>query len=63
MVVSIEQTKSIYEALKSYGLEVELVVFEGEGHGFRQAENIEKMVKCEYNFLVRTLKLPYALLE
>ena len=63
MVVPIEQTKSIYEALRSKGLEVELVVFEGEGHGFRQAENIEKMVKLEYNFLVRTLKLPYALLE
>ena len=30
------------DAVAAKGLEVELIVFEGEGHGFRRAETIER---------------------
>ena len=40
-VVPIAQSEALLETIESVGGQIELVVFEGEGHGFRQTENIE----------------------
>ncbi len=63
MVVPASQTTQMYEALKAKKLNVQLVIFSGEGHGFRKLENIEKLIITEYNFLVQALNLPYELIK
>jgi dipeptidyl aminopeptidase/acylaminoacyl peptidase len=40
----------MYEAMTRRGLPVALVVFEGEGHGFRRAENIRRALEAELDF-------------
>lgn len=40
-VVPIAQSESLVETMEAAGRDVELVVFDGEGHGFRQPENVE----------------------
>lgn len=40
MVVKANQATGMAEALRSLGKEVELVIYPGEGHGFRQAQTI-----------------------
>ena len=41
-VVSVKQSHEIYTKLKKNGVPCSLTVFEGEGHGFRRDENIER---------------------
>lgn len=38
-VVPIEQSLTLVEELRQHGADVELTIFEGEGHGFRKLEN------------------------
>jgi dipeptidyl aminopeptidase/acylaminoacyl peptidase len=38
------------EAMKKRGGQVEYIVFEGEGHGFRKAENLKKALESEIAF-------------
>lgn len=52
-VVSPEQAKKIYKALKSKGLPVALVEYEGEQHGFRMAENIKFTLEQQMVFFSR----------
>ncbi|KAI3523037.1 hypothetical protein L1887_01092 [Cichorium endivia] len=52
-VVSPEQAKKIYKALKSKGLPVALVEYEGEQHGFRMAENIKFTLEQQMVFFAR----------
>lgn len=40
-VVPIAQSEALVETIQGEGGQVDLVVFEGEGHGFRQAEHVE----------------------
>jgi len=40
-------------ALTSKGLPVSYLEFEGEGHGFRKAENIKKALLAELTFYCR----------
>ncbi len=49
-VVPPEQTTSMYEAIKKKGLPVSCVMFEGEGHGWRQAKNIRAALDGEFYF-------------
>ncbi len=49
-VVPPNQAELMAEDLKNRGLPVAYVVFEAEGHGFRQAENIKKAISAEYYF-------------
>ena len=44
------QAKSMYDAVRAKGLPVAYVLFEGEGHGFRRAENIMRAIEAELYF-------------
>ena len=54
-VVPPEQTESMVEALKSNGVPVAYLPFEGERHGFRRGENIAKALNVEYGFYLTVL--------
>lgn len=49
-VVPPEQSEMLFEALKKKGIPTAYVLFEGEGHGFRMAENIKKALDNELYF-------------
>jgi dipeptidyl aminopeptidase/acylaminoacyl peptidase len=52
-VVPPNQAESFAEAARSAGLTAELIMFEGEGHGFRKAENITAGINASLSFLGR----------
>ena len=52
-VVPVAQTQSMVEALRARGVSVELLLFEGEGHGFRRPENQQRALEAELAFLQR----------
>lgn len=52
-VVTPNQARKIYLALKQKGLPVALVEYEGEGHGFRKAENIKFTLEQQMLFFAR----------
>lgn len=49
-VVPPNQAETMVEALKEKGIPVAYVAFEGEGHGFRQGENIKRSLEAELYF-------------
>jgi len=49
-VVPPDQAEKMYDAMAERGLPVALVVYEGEGHGFRRAENIRASLEQELDF-------------
>ena len=49
-VVPPGQAQAMVKALKAKGLPVAYVEFAGEGHGFRQATNIQRAAAAEYQF-------------
>jgi dipeptidyl aminopeptidase/acylaminoacyl peptidase len=54
-IVPPDQAEAMADALRRKGLPVAHVVFEGEGHGFRRAENIETALAGELAFYGRML--------
>ncbi|CAO2817837.1 unnamed protein product [Amaranthus hypochondriacus] len=54
-VVTPDQARVIYKALKDKGLPVALVEYEGEQHGFRKAENIKFTIEQQLVFFARTV--------
>ena len=52
-VVPPNQSESMAAALRARGVPVALVVFAGEGHGFRQPDNARQAIEQEYAFLSR----------
>ena len=54
-VVPPNQAQTMAEAVAAKGLEVELIVFEGEGHGFRRAETLDRALQAELAFYQRIL--------
>ncbi|XP_010553846.1 PREDICTED: dipeptidyl-peptidase 5-like [Tarenaya hassleriana] len=54
-VVPPDQSRRIYEAVKKKGLPVALVLYEGEQHGFRKAENIVYTLEQEMVFFARVI--------
>ncbi|MDA0893126.1 MAG: prolyl oligopeptidase family serine peptidase, partial [Proteobacteria bacterium] len=59
-VVPPNQSEMIYEALKVRGVPTAYVSFEGEGHGFRKAENIVHAIQAELYFYSRVLNMQVA---
>lgn len=59
-VVPPNQSELIFEALKSKGVPTAYVSFEGEGHGFRKAENIVHAIQAELYFYSKVLNMPVA---
>jgi dipeptidyl aminopeptidase/acylaminoacyl peptidase len=49
-VVPPNQAEAMVEALREKGIPVAYIPFEGEGHGFRQAENIRGALESELSF-------------
>jgi dipeptidyl aminopeptidase/acylaminoacyl peptidase len=54
-VVPPNQAESMVEALRTRGVPVAYLTFEGEGHGFRQAANIKRTLEAELAFYGRVL--------
>lgn len=52
-VVPPNQAELMVEALRTKGLPVAYLAFEGEGHGFRRAENIKRTLEAELYFYSR----------
>ena len=52
-VVPPSQAEAMAQAVLAKGLTADLVVFEGEGHGFRRSENIIKVAELALAFLGR----------
>ncbi len=54
-VVPPGQAEAMAAALESRGVPVALLLFEGEGHGFRRAENVVAALEAELAFFARIL--------
>ena len=52
-VVPPNQAEMMVAALAAKGLAHAYVLFEGEGHGFRKAENIVRALEAEYSFFAQ----------
>ncbi len=52
-VVPPNQSQSMASALREKGIPVAYLEFPGEGHGFRQADNIVRAMESEYGFFCR----------
>ncbi len=55
-VVPPNQAELMYEAVKSNGIPVAYLAFEGEDHGFRKKENIQRSLEAELYFYSRVFK-------
>ena len=53
MIVPLNQATEMHAAVRAKGVPCALVVFEGEQHGFRKAENIEDALNSELYFFSR----------
>jgi dipeptidyl aminopeptidase/acylaminoacyl peptidase len=56
-IVPKNQSIKIYESLKQQGTSVDLHIYPGEGHGFRQAENIVYSLNQEAEFYIKAFGL------
>lgn len=54
-VVPPSQSEEIVAALERNGIDYEYIVFEGEQHGFRKAENLRRAAEAELEFYGRVL--------
>ena len=54
-VVPMSQAELMADAVRQKGLPVALIVFEGEGHGFRRRETIQAATQAEQSFLAAVL--------
>ena len=52
-IVPPNQAESMFAALKDNGIPVAYLLFDGEGHGFRRAENALRAIEAEYLFFAR----------
>jgi dipeptidyl aminopeptidase/acylaminoacyl peptidase len=59
-VVPPNQAESMFAAVRSKGLPVAYLPFEGEQHGFRKAENIKRTLEAELYFYSRIFKFELA---
>jgi len=59
-IVLPNQSELMVEALRAKRLPVAYIAFEGEGHGFRRAENIKRSLEAELYFYSRIFGFPLA---
>jgi dipeptidyl aminopeptidase/acylaminoacyl peptidase len=52
-IVPADQSKMMFEVLRGHGVPTAYIAFEGEHHGFRQAENIKRSLEAELYFYSR----------
>lgn len=52
-VVPPNQAEEIFAALKKKGMSVEMIIFEGEQHGFRMASTIKRCLDAELSFYLK----------
>ena len=57
-IVPPNQAEAMRDALLAKGIDVGYELFEGEGHGFRRAENMRRVVEAEYVFLAGVFGIP-----
>ena len=57
-VVPKEQAEKMFSALKSKGIPVAYIPFEGEQHGFRKADTIQQALDSEYTFYSKVFDMP-----
>ena len=55
-IVPLDQAEMMYEALKKRGIETKLIVYKGEQHGFRKAENIQNSLEEELAFYLKSFR-------
>ncbi len=53
LIVPPQQTKMMFEALKKKGIPTQLIIYEEEEHGFRQAANIQDSLEKELQFYLK----------
>jgi dipeptidyl aminopeptidase/acylaminoacyl peptidase len=58
-VVPPEQAEIIVSTIKKNGGKVDYIVFEGEGHGWRKAENIKKALETELAFYEKVFRIKH----
>lgn len=59
-IVLPNQSELMVEALRARGIPIAYLAFEGEGHGFRRAENIKRSLEAELYFYSRIFGFPLA---
>ena len=59
-VVPPNQSEAMVEALRAKNIPVAYVLFEGEGHGFRQAENMRQALEDELSFYAQVFSFKAA---
>jgi dipeptidyl aminopeptidase/acylaminoacyl peptidase len=59
-VVPPNQAEAMVSALDAKGIPVAYVLFAGEGHGFRKAENVSQALEAELEFYARVFKFDLA---
>ena len=52
-VVPPNQAETMAAAVRAKGLPVAMIIFEGEGHGFRRADSIRAALEAQLDFLGR----------
>ena len=59
-IVPPSQSEMMFDALRAKGLPVAYLLFDGEQHGFRRAENITRSLEAELYFYSRIFKFETA---
>ncbi|KAJ3064585.1 Dipeptidyl aminopeptidase [Podochytrium sp. JEL0797] len=57
-VVPVDQAEKIVAAIRARGGVVGYELFDGEGHGWKQGQNIKKAVELELDFYLTSLRIP-----
>lgn len=57
-VVPPSQAEKMFKALKKQDIPTALITFEGEGHGFRKSENMQKALEEELHFYSEIFDIP-----
>ena len=57
-IVPPAQSEAIVGALRGTGVPVAYLLFEGEQHGFRRAENVRRALDAELSFYAQVLGFP-----